>query len=77
MLPSSDQLSLVHVGTHILVIHFLFNVAKDAADPWYLQQTGKQRVKVRLVVVVRDVSDWLQSKHQPAVRFPEPETNIS
>lgn len=36
---------------------FLLNVAKNTADPWYLQQTGKKLVKVRIKFIVRDLSD--------------------
>lgn len=39
-------LLLAHTNAYI----FFLNVAKAAADPWYLQQTGKKLVKVRINV---------------------------
>lgn len=40
-------LSLDHVS--------FFQTAKDSADPWYLQQTGKKLVKVRITDTVFEI----------------------
>lgn len=55
LLLAPCQLSLVHVTVHILNNFFLLNVAKNTADPWYLQQTGKKLVKVRINILQFDL----------------------
>lgn len=50
LLSGPDQLSVVHILMLMYFKPFFFNVAKSAADPWYLQQTRKSLVKVRINV---------------------------
>lgn len=42
-----DDLSLVHLNVHISNYFLFILVATSTADPWFLEQTGKMRVKVR------------------------------
>lgn len=49
LLSGPDQHSVAYINAHVFETIFL-NVARSAADPWYLQQTRKSLVKVRINV---------------------------